>query len=98
MRPRIRRLLTVFLVLLALLALEVWMSFWLPPSYRLLILVPAVIMAVVIAFEFMEVGEAISTAHLFVVASLLWLGILFGLGTLDPLTRTRHPVQVVGSQ
>jgi hypothetical protein len=94
MKARILRLLIAFALLLVLLALEVWMSFWpLSGPLRPLILVPALLMIAVLTSVFMEIRHAPTAAHLFVVASLLWLSILLGLGSLDPLTRTNHLVQ-----
>jgi len=42
---------------------------------------------------FMQVGKGPTVIRLFAVAGLLWLTILLGLGSLDPLTRTDYPVQ-----
>jgi hypothetical protein len=93
MKGRLVRLAVTFLLLLILLALEVWMSLLpLPSSVRLLILVPAAVMVALVAFGFMEIAAAPPAAHLFAVAALLWLAILLGLGTVDPLTRTVYPV------
>jgi hypothetical protein len=93
MKGRLVRLAVKFLLLLILLALEVWMSLLpLPSSVRLLILVPAAVMVALVAFGFMEIAAAPPAAHLFAVAALLWLAILLGLGTVDPLTRTVYPV------
>jgi hypothetical protein len=49
-------------------------------------------MVALVAFGFMEIAAAPPAAHLFAVAALLWLAILLGLGTVDPLTRTDYPV------
>jgi hypothetical protein len=93
MKGRLVRLAVTFLLLLILLALEVWMSLLpLSSSIRLLILVPAAVMVALVAFGFMEIAAAPPAAHLFAVAALLWLAILLGLGTIDPLTRTVYPV------
>ncbi len=93
MRGRVVRLAVTFLLLLILLALEVWMSLLpLSSSIRLLILVPALAMVALVAFGFMEISTAPPAAHLVAVAGLLWLAILLGLGTVDPLTRTDYPV------
>lgn len=94
MRGRTARLLATFLLLLILLALEVWMSLLPPsPSIRVLILISALAMVALVAFGFMEIATAPPAAHLFAVAGLLWLAILLGLGTVDPFTRTDYPVQ-----
>ncbi|HEY7552067.1 MAG TPA: hypothetical protein VH913_21395 [Hyphomicrobiaceae bacterium] len=93
MRGRAIHLVVTFLLLLILLALEVWMHLLpLSSSTRLLILIPALVMAALVAFRFMEIAAAPPAAHLFAVAALLWLAILLGLGTVDPLTRTDYPV------
>src|SRR5262249_28200797 len=69
MTAQAHRLIMIFLLLLALLAFEVWMSLWpLSRPLRPLILVPAVIMIAILAFAFMEIREAPEAAHLFVVA------------------------------
>jgi hypothetical protein len=49
-------------------------------------------MVALVAFGFMEIAEAPQAARLFAVASLLWLAILLGLGSVDPLTRTDYAV------
>jgi cytochrome c oxidase subunit IV len=92
-RARTIRLVVTFLLLVTLLALEVWMSLLpLSSSVRLLILIPALAMVALVAFGFMEIAEAPQAARLFAVASLLWLAILLGLGSVDPLTRTDYAV------
>jgi cytochrome c oxidase subunit 4 len=94
MSRRLIRPVVTFLLLLILLALEVWMSLLpLSSSIRLLILIPAVVMVALVAFGFMEIATAPPAAHLFAVAALLWLAILLGLGSVDPLTRTDYAVQ-----
>jgi hypothetical protein len=62
-------------------------------SARLLVLIPVLVMVALVAFGFMELATAPPAAHLFAAAGLLWLAILLGLGTIDPLTRTNYPVQ-----
>jgi cytochrome c oxidase subunit IV len=42
---------------------------------------------------FMQIGRGPVIVRLFAVAGLLWLSILLGLGSLDPLTRTDYHVQ-----
>ncbi len=69
MRGRVVRLVVTFLLLLILLALEVWMS--LPPlssSIRPVILIPALAMVALVSFGFMEIATAPPAAHLFAVA------------------------------
>ena len=56
-------------------------------------LIPAVLMVGVVGVVFMEVGRGPEIVRLFAAAGLLWLAILLGLGSLDPMTRTDYPVQ-----
>jgi hypothetical protein len=42
----------------------------------------------------MEVGRGPEIIRLFAIAALLWLSILLGLGSLDPLPRIEYLVQV----
>jgi len=87
------KVLLTWLVLIALLALEVGISFLpLSPRLRPLILVPAVAMLAVILLSFMQVGRGPGIVRLFAVAGFLWLLILLALGSLDPLTRVVYPV------
>jgi cytochrome c oxidase subunit IV len=94
MRPRFRVLLAAWAILLALLAME-WAASFLPlgAGERPLILLPALAMAAVVGVAFMRIGDGPAIVRLFAVAALLWLLILLGLGSLDPLTRTEHSVQ-----
>ncbi|MGB7043905.1 MAG: hypothetical protein WBD65_03010 [Methylocella sp.] len=94
MTPRFRRLWLALLLLLVLLAIEFGVSF-LPLDWaaRPLVLIPAVLMVGVVGTVFMEVGRGPEIIRLFAIASLLWLSILLGLGSLDPLTRIEYLVQ-----
>ena len=94
MTPRFRRLLQAWALLMVLLAIEFGASFlplW--RSARPLVLVPAVLMVAAVATLFMQIGRGPMIVRLFAVAGLLWLTILLGLGSLDPLTRTDYHVQ-----
>ena len=53
-------------------------------------LIPAVLMVGTVGTMFMEVGRGPEIVRLFAVAALLWLTILLGLGSLDPMTRTDY--------
>lgn len=94
MNTRMRRLLASFALLLILLAAEVGVSMLpLDRSVRCLVLIPAIIMAGVVAIAFMELGQGSQAARLFAIAALVWLAILLGLGSLDPMTRIDYPVE-----
>ena len=95
MTPRFRRLWLTLVLLLVLLAIEFGASFLpLDRSARPLVLIPAVLMVGVVGTIFMEVGRGPEIVRLFAVAALLWLSILLGLGSLDPMTRIEYQVQV----
>ena len=102
MTARLRELSLTLLLLFLLLAIEFGMAFLpLARSLRPLILIPAVLMIFVVATAFMEVRHGPAIVRLFVVAGLLWLAILLGLGSLDALTRrdfyVQHPTAIPGS-
>jgi caa(3)-type oxidase subunit IV len=99
MTPRFRRLWLTLGLLLVLLAIEVGVSFLpLDRAARPLVLIPAVVMVGVVGTVFMEVRRGPEIVRLFAVAALLWLTILLGLGSLDPMTRTVYYVQDVNPQ
>jgi len=88
MTDRLRELSLTLLLLLVLLALEFGMAFLpLARSLRPLILVPAALMVCLVGAVFMEIRQGPAIVRLFAIAGLLWLAILLGLGSLDPLTR-----------
>ncbi|HEV7911025.1 MAG TPA: hypothetical protein VGP28_08055 [Methylocella sp.] len=94
MTPRFRRLWLALVLLLVLLAIEFGVSFLpLARAARPLVLIPAVLMVGVVGTDFMEVGRGPEIIRLFAIAALLWLSILLGLGSLDPLTRIEYLVQ-----
>ena len=62
------------------------------PSLRPLLLIPAVVMVALAGIVFMEVRKGPEIVRLFAVASLLWLLILLGLGSMDPFTRVMYYV------
>ncbi len=99
MTPRFRHLWLTLGLLLVLLAIEVGVSFLpLDRAARPLVLIPAVVMVGVVGTVFMEVRRGPEIVRLFAVAALLWLTILLGLGSLDPMTRTVYHVQDVNPQ
>jgi hypothetical protein len=94
MTPRFRRLWLTLVLLLVLLAIEFGVSFLpLDPSARPLVLIPAALMVGVVGTMFMEIGRGPEIIRLFAVAALLWLSILLGMGSLDPMTRIEYQVQ-----
>ena len=94
MTPRFRRLWLTLVLLLVLLGIEFGASFLpLDRAARPLLLIPAVLMVGVVGTVFMEVRRGPEIVRLFATAALLWLTILLGLGSLDPMTRTDYLVQ-----
>jgi len=94
MTPRFRRLWQALGLLLVLLAVELGMSFLpLNRGARPLVLIPAVAMVGIVGATFMEVRRGPGIVRLFAGAALLWLTILLGLGSLDPMTRTDYDVR-----
>jgi cytochrome c oxidase subunit IV len=94
MKAHFRNLLMTWLLLLVLLAAELGTSFLpLPRSARPLILIPVALMVAAVGAIFMQVGRGPQVVRLFAAAGLLWLTILLGLGSLDPMTRTDNRVQ-----
>lgn len=92
----LRRLLLTWALLMALLAIEFGASFLpLGRSVRPFLLVPAALMVAVVGTLFMHIGRGVVIVRLFAAAGLLWLAILLGLGSLDPLTRVDYHVQAV---
>ena len=59
---------------------------------RPLLLVPAALMLAAVATMFMQIGRGPALVRVFAAAALLWVSILLGLGSLDPLTRTDYPL------
>jgi hypothetical protein len=91
-----RHVLVSWLALVLLAAVEIGGSFiHFDRSLRPLLLVPALAMVALVGVVFMRVQRGIAPARGFALAGLLWLLLLLGLGTMDPLTRA---VYVVGPQ
>jgi cytochrome c oxidase subunit IV len=61
-------------------------------SARDLLLIPALVMVFLVGLMFMRLRRAPHLAHGFALAGLLWLLLLLGLGTMDPMTRAVYPV------
>jgi hypothetical protein len=89
-----RRLVFGWLGLLALAAIEFGGSYLpLPWSLRPLLLLPALAMVATVALLFMRVATGPAMVRSFAIATVFWLIILLGLGTLDPMTRAVYQVQ-----
>ena len=67
-------------------------------AWRPLLMIPAALMVSGVAIGFMEVRRGSVLVRAFAVAALLWLAILLGLGSVDPLTRTDYPSVPVHDQ
>ena len=90
----VRRLFVAWALLMALVAIEFGASFLpLDRSVRPLVLIPAILMVAAVGIVSMQIGCGPVIVRLFAVAGLLWLTILLGLGSLDPMTRTDYSIQ-----
>jgi hypothetical protein len=88
-----RRALLTWLTLLVLAFAEMGASFiHFDRSLRPLLLLPALAMVALVGLMFMRMQHSIAPARGFALAGLLWLLLLLGLGTMDPLTRAVYPV------
>lgn len=85
------RLIAVASLMIALLAAELAATFAFPGWGRGGVAIVAATMVAVAAFGFMGLRQEGATVWLFAAAAVLWLIILLGLGSLDPLTRTLYP-------
>jgi cytochrome c oxidase subunit IV len=89
--PELRHLLITWLLLLLLGGAEFAASFLpLGRAWRPLLMIPAALMVLGVTIGFMEVGRGSALVRAFAVAAVLWLLILLGLGSVDPLTRTDY--------
>ncbi len=87
----LRRILLMWLLLLLIGTAELLASYLpLARAWRPLLLVPAVLMVIVVAVEFMEVRKGPAIIRAFAMAALFWLLVLLALGSADPLTRTNY--------
>ena len=94
MPPEFRRLLSAWVLLLALGTGQFAASFLpLSRSERPLLLILSVLMVGVVAVVFMRVGSGPTIVRGFAVAGLFWLILLLGLGSVDPLTRTDYYIR-----
>jgi caa(3)-type oxidase subunit IV len=85
--------LVVWLALLVVAAIELGASFLpIPGTLRPLLVLPAAVMAVLVALGYMRLLTAPELAKAFAVAGVFWLTILLGLAMTDPLTRTVYAV------
>jgi hypothetical protein len=90
---QLTRLLLAWLLLLLLGGAEFAVTFLpLTRALRALVMIPGVLMVVTVAVAFMEVRRGPVLVRAFAVAAMLWLIILLGLGSADPLTRTEYYV------
>jgi caa(3)-type oxidase subunit IV len=89
-----RNALLCWLALLVLGAAEFGGSFvHLSRSWRPVLLLPALGMVALVGLQFMRVRDGITLVRCFALAGLLWLTLLLGLGTMDPMTRATYVVQ-----
>ena len=93
MPPRGILLLVTWLLLLVLLGIEFAASLLhLAPWLRTLILLPALLMEALVVAVFMEIGRGPMIVRGFAVAGVVWLSVLLGLSSMDPMTRTDYHV------
>lgn len=93
MRNRHRLDLLIWLALLIMAATEFGLAFLpIPAGARPLLLLPAAIMAAVVALGYMRLLNAPDLARGFAIAGMFWLVVLLGLAMNDPLTRTVYTV------
>ena len=90
----ILRLVAVASLMFALLAAELAATLAFPGGGQSAIAIIAATMAGVAAFGFMDLRQEGATVWLFAAAAVLWLMILLGLGSLDPLTRTLYSTAI----
>ncbi|MBV9784516.1 MAG: hypothetical protein JO264_11925 [Acidisphaera sp.] len=93
MMQTLRPLLLVWLALLALLGVELGGAFLrLGHLFGGLLLLPAGAMVALVGLFFMRLRHASGLSRGFALAAMFWLVVLLGLGSMDPMTRTLHPV------
>lgn len=87
------RLLWTWILLLILGAAEFGVSLLpIEHSWRPLIVIPGILMIILVAVNFMEVGKGPAIIRAFAVAAVFWLLLLLVLGSADPLTRVQYDV------
>jgi len=89
-----RQALLCWLGLLLLGATEFGVSFiHFDRALRPLLMLPALAMVALVGLVFMRVRSGVAVVRGFALAGLLWLLLLLGLGSMDPMTRTAYVVQ-----
>jgi hypothetical protein len=92
-RSEIRRLLTAWVIIVALGCLEVLFGLThLSHGFRPLILIPGIGMIATVAWQFMEIDKGPVLVRAFAVGALFFLFVLLVLGSVDPLTRTDYKI------
>ena len=95
MSAGLRHSVFTWLALLLLAAVECGSSFvHSGRGLRPLLLLPALVMVVLVAVIFMRIRQGVAAARGFALAGLLWLLLLLGLGSMDPMTRAFYVVPV----
>ena len=93
MNRRHRLDLLVWLGLLVVAVIEFGASFLkIPTDMRPVLMVPAAVMAALVAFGYMRLLSAPAIAKGFAIAGVFWLTVLLGMTMTDPLTRTVYSV------
>lgn len=93
MKQRHRLDMLIWLGLLIVAVLEFGVSFLpIPSGARPILLLPAAVMAALVAMGYMRLLTAPDIARGFAVAGVFWLTVLLGLTMTDPLTRTIYAV------
>ena len=93
MKTRHRLDMFVWLALLIVAAMEFAASFLpLSAAARPILMLPAAIMAALVALGYMRLLSAPELARAFAIAGIFWLTVLLGLAMTDPLTRTVYAV------
>jgi cytochrome c oxidase subunit 4 len=93
MNPRHRSDLLTWVALLLAAALEFAVSFLgLSGGVRLILILPSIGMAVLVAVGFMRLPAAPDIAKAFAIGGIFWLTVLLGLAMTDPMTRAVYAV------
>ena len=87
--------LLVWLAIVLLLGTELGLSYLhIGHAFGGSLLALAGITVLLVGFGFMHVRKSGRLAGFFALAAMFWLLTLLGLGSMDPMTRTEHPVRV----
>jgi caa(3)-type oxidase subunit IV len=93
MRKQHRLDLLIWLALLIVATVEVGASLLpIPAGTRPVLMVPAAIMATLVALGYMRLLSAPDLARGFAIAGAFWVAVLLGLAMMDPLTRTVYAI------